>query len=295
MNTDDYKFYDFAQAEVLPKDAVRTISYLFENFARAAGTSLSTYLRFIAEVSLEAVEQIDYSDFISEMPYPTCILIVGLKPLAGAAVLELSLDLTFLFLDRLLGGKGEVSGSGRALTEIELTIVDKIVRKLLEEIETAWAHVVPFDLTIEGRETNPQMAQIVAQSERMLMLRFKVKTAGQTGYLKFGVPAMLFETLKDKLMAHQWSAAESGDGAGDAESRMVRHAVDEVKVPVQVMLGTAKLSLKKIMQLEPGNIICLMRDETVPVEVKIKHKTKFLGKIGAVGVNKAVKIVSSIA
>jgi len=290
MSRPDFKYFDFSQAEVLSKDVVRTISYLFENFARSVGTSLSAFLRFIVEITLESVEQVEYSDLLSEMPYPTCITIVGMKPLDSSAILELSLNFTFFAVDRLLGGSGEASVRPRALTEIEQPIVDRLVLKILSSLEETWAQVVAFDLSIDGRETNPQMAQIVSHNERIMLMKLKIRSGTIDGYIRIGIPAMALEPLKDRLVAHQWMSNEDQE-EDSVDYQQIRRHLDDVQMPVTVRMGRVKLSLRSILELQPGQVIRLMSDEATPLPVIVRGKETFAGRIGVSGNNKAVKIV----
>ncbi len=54
------------------------------------------------------------------------------------AILELSPNLVLYIVDRLFGGKGQASEEARAITNIEQTIMKKIIEKAMETLSTAW-------------------------------------------------------------------------------------------------------------------------------------------------------------
>ena len=292
----NYKYYDFSQAEIISKDAVRTIAYLFDNFARLAGTNLSTFLRLPTEISLEGIEQIDYGDLIASMDCPTCLTVLGMRPLNGYGLLELSLNFVFLVLDRLMGGAGTTTDRLRELTEIEHAVIYKIVRELLSAIVETWRPLVLLRLTIEGRETNPQMIQSFSLNERMLVLRFKVNISGTIGHIMLAVPSASFEPLRQKLVSQDYVSthdAQQEDTLKEEYSRLVDN-LNNVEVPMQVILGEVEYSLREIMQLQQDDIIGLRCDLTSLFDVVIKGKVKYKGTLGAVDSKKAVKLVETI-
>ena len=68
--------------------------------------------------------------------------ILEMYPLSGNAIFELNSHLTFTIIDRLLGGKGEPIRKPRDLTDIERTVVERVMMKMLEHLEESWSTVV---------------------------------------------------------------------------------------------------------------------------------------------------------
>lgn len=294
MADQSYKYYDFTQAEVISKDAVRTISYVFENFSRLLGTSLSTYFRMATEVVLEGVEQLDYSDLSAGISSPSCLTIFGIRPLNGLAFMDMSLNFVFLSIDRLLGGVGSAETLPRELTDIERSIADRLTRKVLSTVREAWAQIVSFNFTVEGSESSPQMIQVFSSNERMLALNFRVKTADMTGHILLAFSAASFEPLRARLTTQDYSATVAEGGAHDEEEKLEYEALvrnlSKVKVPVIARLGATQMSLNQIMSLKEDDLIQLLVDQSSQLEVLVKDKVKFNGTIGALGSKKAIQI-----
>jgi len=293
--TKDYKLYDFAQAEVISKDAVRTISYLFEGFSRLAGTSISTYLRIPVELTLEGIEQIDYADLSSNMSMPGCISVVSIKPLNGLAVMELGLNFVFMVLDRLLGGQGQIAEKTREVSELEQAIVDKLIQKILEAITESWAGIVHFEFKHEMRESNPQMVQVFAPNERMLGMKFKIRIADTVSFMMLGIPSASFEPIRERLttQGHQSATYAETEGERVEHERLFKN-VQKAKIPVIACLGHTKMTLRQIMQLRLGDMIRVMRDPESRIEVVVKDALKFRGVIGRSQSKKAVKLVEAV-
>ena len=61
-----------------------------------------------------------------------------------------------------------------------------------------------------------------------------------------------------------------------------------------VRLGDADISVKDLMQLEPGDIIQLNNDATMPLEVLVEGMPKFRGVPGLLKGSRAIKITESL-
>ena len=135
------KKYDFMHPERISKDQARTLEMLHDQFARLFATSLSALMRSIVEVRLVSVEQLAYQEFIHTIPKPTSINIIGMAPLNGKALVELSPSFCFTIIDRLLGGSGTNTRQNRELTDIEKALLRKILDLLLVALSAAWKSV----------------------------------------------------------------------------------------------------------------------------------------------------------
>ena len=76
-------------------------------------------------------------------------------------------------IDRMLGGSGRGVIVNRALTEIEQNVIDGVVKLILEELTDAWRRIVDVQFRISGRETRPQMLQVAAPNEVVLLIELR--------------------------------------------------------------------------------------------------------------------------
>src|SRR5215475_3261259 len=91
--------YDFRRPDRIAKDQLRAIHLLHENFARSLASSLSAYLRAYVAVNLISVEQLSFVEFAQFLPSPTSMIILGMKPYDGNALLEINPALVFPILE----------------------------------------------------------------------------------------------------------------------------------------------------------------------------------------------------
>src|SRR3546814_13468606 len=92
----------------------------------------------------------------------------SVDPMPGVGVIELSLLASMSCVDHMLGGPGTELQPVRPLSDIEGTIINGLVDRLLGEMRYALAGIVALDPKVIGKEYSPQFAQVAgaAQIER---------------------------------------------------------------------------------------------------------------------------------
>ena len=155
------KIYDFKRPDKFSKEQIRTVSIMHETFARLTTTALSAQLRSMVHVHVASVDQLTYEEFIRSIPNPTTLGIINMDPLKGSSVLEIDPAITFTIIDRLFGGKGEGAKVSRDLSDIEQSVMEGIIVRILGNLREAWSQVIDLRPRLGQIETNPQFAQIV--------------------------------------------------------------------------------------------------------------------------------------
>src|ERR1700750_3419183 len=98
--------YPFPKPIKLSREHVRTLQIAFETYARSCGTLLTTRLRVVSSVTLAAIEQLNYDEYIASLANPTVIAVVSIDPLPGTVLVELSSAVAMTAIDHMLGGPG---------------------------------------------------------------------------------------------------------------------------------------------------------------------------------------------
>ena len=201
--------YDFRRPDRIAKDQLRAIHLLHENFARTLASSLSAYLRAYVAVNLVSVEQLSFMEFTQCLPSPTSMIALGMKPFDGNAVLEINPSLVFPILEMLLGGSGKnATRLTREVTEIEQSILEGLLRIILNDLRTSWHAVTALDFSIESHETEPQLLQILAPNEAVVAISVEVRIGETAGMMNIGIPSIIVKMLRQKF-DQQWSVRKT--------------------------------------------------------------------------------------
>jgi len=288
------KIYDFKRPDKFSKDQLRTIQMMHETFARLTTTSLSAQLRTLVSVHVASVDQLTYEEFIRSIPNPTTLGIVNMDPLKGSAIFEIDPSITFTIIDRLFGGSGETMKINRELTDIELSVMENILVRVLSNLRESWSTVIDLRPRLGNIETNPQFAQIVPPNDMVVLVTFETKVGEIEGMMNFCIPYITIEPIISKLSAQYWYSSIR-KGAGTENFEVIKKRLENVYLPVVVEMGTIDISVEEVMNLKKGDIIKLENTKiNSPMEVKIGGRTKFLARPGIVGVKKGVQITGIV-
>lgn len=285
------KEYDFRNPQKIARDQLRTMEIIHENFGRLFQTFLSGYLRAPVKASVLTVDQYAYSEFSNAIANPSFLSIIDFNPLPGEVIIDISTNIAFSIIDRLLGGKGENTKESRNFTEIELNLLKNVVCKSMNLISKAWENVTEINPLFKKIETNPQFAQIVSPSETIALITLSVSIGEVEGMLNFCIPHVVLEPVLDKLSTRLWFSSSSRKEDGQ-NIELIENRLRTAKVLVKSELGKSILTVKEILELSQGDVIELDNFTGNNASIKIGSNLKFYCEPGSAGKNVAVKITS---
>lgn len=269
--------YDFRRPDRIPKDQLRAIHLLHENFARSLASSLSAYLRAYVIVNLVSVEQLSFMEFSQCLPSPTVMISLGMKPYDGNAVLEINPTLVYPILEMVLGGTGNGKVAvNREVTDIERSILDGIIRIILHDLRDSWQSVSHLAFSIEGHETEPQLLQILAPNEAVVAVSMEVRIGDNVGMINIGVPSIIIKMLRQKF-DQQWSLRKT-DSTEQEQKRALR-LLHSARLLADGRLTGARLSVENFLNLTVGDVLAFDLPIDHPVELELNGKRRFRGQI----------------
>jgi len=284
------RLYNFRHPDKFSKSHLSTMELIYEGFSRHLKTALFVYVRQSINFSLASVEQQSFEEYVESLPTPSSLITFKMKDLPGSAVLEISPELTFLILDRLLGGRGDQPTKVRDLTEIETVIIRKVSERILMAFRMAWSEIHDVEPSIESLETNPQLLQVVPPNEIVATATLEVRIGEATGAMSVCLPYLTLESVMPKLSRQVWFSAKFEHKDGEkAENSRIRGNISKVKLPVSIELGRTKISINDLLQLKPGDSIQLDTPANHDVRVLVNGRIKFYAQPGVIGKRLAVK------
>ncbi len=284
--------YDFKRPQRVNKDQIRAIESLHEQFARLFSSTISTAMRTVVDIDLAFVDQPLYGEFIVSLPNPCGAFSFTVEPTGGKAVLCLAPELMMSIVDRALGGKGQApEGDMRPLTQIEQGIVNKLVSRLLGDVETAWEPHYPLEVTDVTYETNPEFVQVAGPGDPTIITAFEAHSNTANGLVSLCYPLSTLEALLPRLDL-QSNQTQREQPRGDAVAN--NRSLSKMRVPVLVQIAKGSLPLKEIAELQQGDVIKLDTKRTEPAIVFLGDQPKFIARAGLDGRQRAAQILSTI-
>jgi flagellar motor switch protein FliM len=289
------KIYDFRRPDKFSKEQIRTVQMMHETFARLTSTSLSAQLRSIVQVHVASVDQLTYEEFIRSIPTPTTMAIINMDPLKGSAILEIDPAVAFTIIDRLFGGKGESIKIQRDLSEIEQSVIEGIIVRILGNMREAWAQVIDLRPRLGQIETNPQFAQIVPPSEMVVLVTLETKVGDVEGMINFCIPYITIEPIISKLSA-QYMYSSVRRGTTTENLNILKEKISNIEVTMVAEVGHIRIPMRDVLALRLGDVIRLTNTKVDdPMVINIGNKKKFMCRPGVVGKMLAVQVIKRLA
>lgn len=292
-NEKQVKNYDFNRPAKFSKEHLRTLEIIFEHYGRLVSTNLPVYLRKNIQVTVASSETVAFSEFSNALSNPVVLGVVNFAPLNGNILIELSTNLAYAMIDRMLGGSGVPLEKTREFSQIELTIIERIMALLTQLMREPWKNVVDIVPVLNRLETNVQFAQVVPPSDMVAIVTLNLKIGDVEGYINMCLPFFTLEDVMDKLNTKYWYSVmqeNKDENYGDYIESMIR----KVDVPVKAILGRSSISVSDFLGLQVGDCIRLDTKVDGDMEVYVGNIRKFTALPGANDDAYAVRITSVI-
>ena len=285
------KNYDFRRPAKFSKEHLRTLEIIFEHYGRLLSTNLPVYLRKNIQVNVVNSEACTFSEFSTALANPVLLSIVGFYPLGGNIMLELAANLGYAMIDRMLGGPGNPLEKARDFSEIERSIIDKILAVCVQLLREPWKNVIEVDPVLERVETNPQFAQIIAPSEMIAIVTLSIKIGDVEGLMNVCLPYFTLESVMDKLNTKYWFASMKENNEENYEE-YIETVVRKVSMPIKAVLGKSVITVSDFVNLQQGDIIKLNSKVDNEMEVYVGNIKKFKALPGSQKDSYAVRVTS---
>lgn len=287
------KPYDFKRPDKFSKDQIRTLQMIHETFARFVTTSLSAQLRALVHVHVASVDQLTYEEFVKSLPNPSTLAIVEMQPLEGSSVFEIDPSIVFTIIDRILGGKGYSTNLSRELTDIEISVMERIVQKILASLRESWSNVVDLKPKLEKIEANPQFVQIVPPNDMVVLVTLETKVSEVEGMINLCIPYIVLEPIVNKLSAQFWYSSIRKRST-EEQVENLKSRIGEIFVPIKVEVGHTRLTVGEILRLRPGDVVKLDVHADQPFVMKIRDNLKYFCIPGVHKMKMSTKLVGRV-
>ena len=285
--------YDFKHPARVNKDQLRTLENLHDNFARLLSSTFSGAMRAVVDVDTAFVDQTTYAEFIMSLSNPSCSYQFTLGPTNGQAIIDFAMPVVFAFVDRIFGGKGSSQGvDARQLSQIEMGVIAKIVKRVVEDLEATWEPILRVEISDIELGTNPEFMQITAASEIVILLAFEVSSTNASGLVSLCYPFFTLESILPRL--GQQTYVRQGRQNREETIRQNRGRLTKTYMPITAELAAGRATFQELQEMQVGDVLKLDTEIDEPTVIYVSEEPKFIGRPGRVGRKNAVQIISPI-
>ena len=285
------KDYDFKRPAKFSKEHLRTLEIIYEHYGRLISTNLPVYLRKSVQATVASSETVTFSEFTNALSNPVILGIVDFHPLNGNIIVELAPNLGFAMIDRMLGGQGATLEKNRDFSEIEMTIIEKLMVICMQLMREPWKNVIDVTPMMERIETNAQFAQVIAPSDMIAIVTLNVRIGDVEGFMNICLPYFTLEDVMDKLNTKYWFSTMQKEDTEDYEEH-IEALIKRIDVPVKAVLGKSQVSVNDFLNLQLGDIIRLDARVDSEMDVYVGNIKKFSALPGSNKDQYAVRVTS---
>lgn len=285
------KNYDFKRPSKFSKEHLRTMELIFEHYGRLLSTNLPVYLRKNIQVNVTSSESVTFSEFTNALSNPVILGVVNFQPLPGNIIVELSSNVAYAILDRMLGGQGDTIDKLRDFSEIEMGILNNILSICTGLLREPWKNVTDISPVLERIETNTQFAQIIAPNEMISIITLSINMGNVSGLMNVCLPFMTLESILDNLNTKFWFTSQSMNTGEDTRENL-EMLLKKVQVPVKAYLGRSQITVNDFLGLQVGDIIRLGTKTDSELDVYVGQYKKFSAVPGTDHDKYAVRVTS---
>lgn len=299
IKEDDSKVrvYDFRSPKKFTKEQLKTLESLYENFARILSSYFTSLLRIFCEIEVIQIEEQRFFEYSNALPDNGILSTFELQAKNAKieevpTIVNFSNSICFYLIDKLLGGPGTGWNYSRDFTEIEVAIIENILKKLESPIEDSWSKYIELDASLQAIETNPRLVQICAPEDIVLIVLLEVKMKEMTGTISICAPAINLVEIMDSFTSKfmRFTKRQTQDAA--TRSKQIFSSITQSDLEIKAVLDEIDIDFYDLMQLQVGDIIPLNTKINSDITLKVDDVPWFKAKLGETKMKKAVKITS---
>jgi flagellar motor switch protein FliM len=283
--------YDFRRPHKFSKDQLRTLQMIHENFSRAMASYLSGILRIYCDAEVAAVEPQTYYEFTNSLPEIVVLGVVDFNPLKkNSVIIEFPPDVTYSIVDRLLGGSGGAINKTRNLTEIEIALMERVMKHMLVLMGDSWSNVLKAEFKLIRTETSAQFVQIVSPNETMAIITLNLHIGDVNGMINVCIPHLVLEPIIENLSTKYWYSSRMLDDANNKVSGLITKQIEYAGLEVKAILGETSITVRDFLHLQHGDVIQLDSKVNQDIALIVGGIKKFRGNVGTKARSLAVQI-----
>lgn len=292
------KDYDFTSPKRFTREQLKILSNIYDSFARLFSLHLASMLRIPCEMEVVNVEEEKYREFNNALADSVLVGIydvdtgpVKISDDDSIVMVEMNRQISFSIIDRMLGGNGSGYAIERDYTDIELSLLEYLLKQVSTLMQNAWSNYVEVEHNFGMIETNSRLVQTIQQDEAVAIVTIKVTIEELEGNINICLPGNTIDGIF-KLFDMKYTRGKKGDSEQDkARKSLITDGLRDTDLEVSAVLGKAQISLHELLSLQPGDVIPL--DSMVVgnnITVNVKGIPWYKGTVGTKKKKYAVKL-----
>ena len=245
-------------------------------------------------MSVNKSMQSTYGEFIESIDNDNIVIEYSILPTIYNLTLFIDKVTILSIVDLLLGGNGNIEDKDREPTNIDIELVKYLFSNLLTRMYMPIQH---DRIQINKVYTNKIQYQNLNSKDMIFTSLINISLQNNIiGYMRFCIP---YESTKDIINDFNTRGANSSDIKEEESERHIEGYeiypyIKNVDLNVTAQLGTAKVSINDLLNLEIGDVIILDQKINEDITINIGDAKAYKAKPGILGSKNGVEITDII-
>lgn len=259
--------YDLGSPERIVRQRMHALEAINEHFARGMRSALLNFMRRSADITVGPIKIQKYGEFERNLPVPSNLNLVHLKPLRGTSLFAFDPSLVFLIIDSLFGGDGRFHTriEGRDFTLTEQRIIRRVVNLTLDCYGRAWQSVHPVDPEYVRAEMHTKFANVTGPNEVVVTTPLHIEFGNGGGDLHVCLPYSMIEPVRDLLTRPiQENALDAKD---QRWTHLLSRQVRGAEVSLRAEFVHIEATIGQLLRLRVGDVLPIDIPKTVTARI----------------------------
>lgn len=282
------KNYDFKSPKKMSREQNKALSNITDVLGRHLASYFAGVMRNFCEVTVASIEEHPYYEYNNSLPDALMTGVIDIESINATILLDFSNIITFTLVEKMLGGSTESTIiPEREFSEIEIALMERVYKRLSYFIHETLTNISNPNVTLRHIETNTRFIKAIRIEEVVEVIVYNVSVGSIKGTITICIPYTYIDAL----------TATGNDNSMKSEINVVSEEVRNAMlaelsgsyVDVSGVIGTAKLTLQDVMNLQPGDVIKLEQKVGSLVLMTVNNNKWFWGEPGIKKSQKAIR------
>jgi len=266
------------------------LEIVFDRLVRLTTTSLRNFTSDNVEVSLDSITSVRFGDYLNSIPLPAILAVIKAEEWDNFGLMTVESNLIYSMIDVLLGGRrgnNTIRVEGRPYTTIEMSLTNRMIELILDDMHKAFEPLTPVSFNIERMETNPRFAAIARPANAAILIELRIDMDDRGGKVEILLPYATIEPIREQLLQMFMGEKFGRDPIWEGHLATEIFAAD---TEIQAVLHEWEIPLSDMLKLEEGDTLMFERTPNDPVSLRCGEVLLSEGIMGHIGNNVSVRV-----
>lgn len=266
------------------------LEIVFDRLVRLTTTSLRNFTSDNVEVSLDSITSVRFGDYLNSIPLPAILTVIKAEEWDNFGLMTVESNLIYSMIDVLLGGRrgnNTIRVEGRPYTTIEMSLTNRMIELILDDMHKAFEPLTPVNFKIERMETNPRFAAIARPANAAILIELRIDMDDRGGKVEILLPYATIEPIREQLLQMFMGEKFGRDPIWEG------HLATEIfnaDTSIEAVLHEWEIPLSDMLKLEEGDTLMFERTPNDPVSLRCGDVMLTEGIMGHIGKNVSVRV-----